>query len=165
MRDSPSQSRSRWFQFGIGTMLAVMAVVAAILAWELSFRETIQLGQDIAEVRRILTDHHIDYGADDRRMVVVDQDYAYVSFVLVKSTTPDDHYDWSKLAIVGYSKSRMTVFEIVIEVRTGRYMCDGDRDSLLAKGVTLGRRGSYSVQLLPPEEQDPFSRFKIKNEP
>jgi hypothetical protein len=156
--------RRRWLQFGVRTMLLLVTAVALLLAWELTSPETIKVGQDIGDVRRILTDHDIEYGENDLQMVMVDQDYAYLSFVLVRSTTPDDHFDWSKRAIVGYSKSGRTVVQILIEVRTGRYMWDGDRDSSLVQGVTLGRRGSYSVQLLPAEDQEPINRFRTKNE-
>jgi hypothetical protein len=36
MEEAPHKSRRRWFQFGIGTMLALTAL-AAVLAWEMAF--------------------------------------------------------------------------------------------------------------------------------
>jgi len=132
----------------VATASCALWLLAGILAAEepadrAPARQTIEIGQPLADAQAALRDHHIKFGENDLQLIPGDEDIEYLSCTLDESSA------W---AVIYYSKAKKTVTSI-------SFYCSNhggqkaDRVWLPAKSISLESDGGYSVRFPPAAKE------------
>jgi hypothetical protein len=102
---------------------------------------TIEIGQQLADAKKLLRDRDIDYENSRLELGSTDKDWDHFSFELDEDRT---------YVAVGFSKSRGTITSVLVVMGVAhgkKYQVD-----MAAKSITLEDDGSYIVHFLPAKK-------------